>query len=528
MIRNLQRLMALSIALMMGCVVTHVQMLADRGKLNEARNEVLQSIPQTRKFNAPLRVNVIGPDDYAGQRSGLLNSYTYSYPVKDLIRDILNPAIYTVFNEPRLEVQHAFNLEVEIFESQLRLEDTGAPYQLFLKYRLYLPGEKLLTSREVVKQRVGTIPGANEVPGVVYETIRDAVREIVEQIQSDPKLLPAVTEAGVEYADYTVKRDAYMMGEELVRPGAGGAGAGASKARTSQESSSRGNQPSPLPAAEGSDGPAKSGNGTPPETYALIVGISEYQDAQINPLALPAKDARSFAGFLKDQGIKDANKKVLINTEATQANIRAALQEYLGKADSNDMIIFYWAGHGFANPQQQNRAFMPCYDTPLDEPGKGVDMTSLRDMLERNPARHKLVLADVCHGQTIVMFAQQRGLKLLPADTAVKDMSSQNAIPAGMAMLVASQMEMPAIEVSQLSNGVFTHVLLEGLRGKADGYEGSGEKDGYVTLGELRKYLSKEMPMLTKRYTKEEYDPITAVNTTDRNINMLCLSVLGK
>jgi WD40 repeat protein len=54
-------------------------------------------------------------------------------------------------------------------------------------------------------------------------------------------------------------------------------------------------------------------------------------------------------------------------------------------------------------------------------------------------------------------------------------------------------------------HGVFTYVLLQGLRGKADA---KGNPDGQITIDELAAYVAEEVPRLTQRQWGYEQFPM--------------------
>jgi hypothetical protein len=43
----------------------------------------------------------------------------------------------------------------------------------------------------------------------------------------------------------------------------------------------------------------------------------------------------------------------------------------------------------------------------------------------------------------------------------------------------------------------FTHALIKGLNGEADGFQSAGAKDGRITMGELKEYMNITMPSET-------------------------------
>ena len=62
--------------------------------------------------------------------------------------------------------------------------------------------------------------------------------------------------------------------------------------------------------------------------------------------------------------------------------------------------------------------------------------------------------------------------------------------PDGTALLTSAEAREVALEGKQWGDGhgVFTHYLIEGIKGEADGF-GGGEKDGIISIGELFEYV---------------------------------------
>jgi len=59
-----------------------------------------------------------------------------------------------------------------------------------------------------------------------------------------------------------------------------------------------------------------------------------------------------------------------------------------------------------------------------------------------------------------------------------------------------------------LGHGLFTHVLLQGLAGKADMV--CGDNDGRVTLAELKRWLDKRVPLEARKMGGNQ-TPITSL-----------------
>ena len=80
---------------------------------------------------------------------------------------------------------------------------------------------------------------------------------------------------------------------------------------------------------------------------------------------------------------------------------------------------------------------------------------------------------------------------------------AQLACSAGVHVLAASGSEQFATEFQALGHGVFTYALLAGLNGAADG----GNRDGTITVTELKAYLDDEVPLLSEQHKGEAQWP---------------------
>jgi len=103
-------------------------------------------------------------------------------------------------------------------------------------------------------------------------------------------------------------------------------------------------------------------------TRAVIVGISDYQDAEIKDLRYAHQDAALFADFLKSKSggqLGDQQLKVLVNDQATMAGIQSALKWLLENSRPGDQAILYFAGHGDVETKDaEEKGYLLAYDTP--------------------------------------------------------------------------------------------------------------------------------------------------------------------
>jgi hypothetical protein len=260
------------------------------------------------------------------------------------------------------------------------------------------------------------------------------------------------------------------------------------------------------------------------QNWAVIIGISKYQlsgQSGLTNLIFADDDAKAFARLLRSVGWSDGHIKLLINEEATQRNIMIALESWLTKANPNDQIVLFWAGHGFPDPEDPEKVYFACYDTDISIPVTGYRMDRVRAALEERKAKNVIVMADSCHAGKLITRGE-RGISIVPT---IDKMRRERKTPKGWIFMVGADTDRKAIEHSSWTNGAFTHCLIEGLSGKADGYESVGARDGTITMGELRSYLHSAMPDETQRVLGVAKRPVITTSTGDPDIWNLTLQV---
>jgi len=110
--------------------------------------------------------------------------------------------------------------------------------------------------------------------------------------------------------------------------------------------------------------------------YALVIGISKYQDKRITELKYTHADADAFSKLMIDPkkvGLKKENVKVLLDENATLSKIKESIVNWLiKKADERSTVFIFFAGHGgveadYLKKEKDNLAkYLLPYDTNFD------------------------------------------------------------------------------------------------------------------------------------------------------------------
>lgn len=201
-------------------------------------------------------------------------------------------------------------------------------------------------------------------------------------------------------------------------------------------------------------------------TYVVCVGISDYP-GRGNDLRLSANDAVTIYNIY----VKNCNATAicLTNQRATAQNIGQAMWRVYSRARANDVVLFYFSGHGV-------QGGLVCYDGI-------VAYNDFFAMMKRCPARHKVIIADACYSGKM----RGGGRSYRPDNKQVM-------------LFLASRSNEKSMEMSGLRNSVFTAYLSRGLRGGAD-YDRNRtitarELYNYVHNGVIRKTRGRQHPVM--------------------------------
>lgn len=241
---------------------------------------------------------------------------------------------------------------------------------------------------------------------------------------------------------------------------------------------------------------------------AFIVGIGDYDNLSDLGLA-PVFDADEVEKLLvspKHCGYPTANVRVLRNREATRSAIIAGLQELAAQSQPSDTVVFYFSGHGAqrtAGPDVGTYLCPPEFDgkRPRDT---GVEAEELSDLLQRIEAERLLVLIDACRSGAVARIKADEDEDLLKWEFGGQRLDKL-AAGNGRVIISASEAHQSSWIVGQYRNSLFTHFLLEGLRGGVD-----DRSDGLIRVLDLFHYVASQV-----RSARGDQTPVLTTRTQD-------------
>lgn len=212
--------------------------------------------------------------------------------------------------------------------------------------------------------------------------------------------------------------------------------------------------------------------------WAVVVGAARYTHMPV--LRYTDDDAYQLYAFLKSPeggALPDQQVKLLIDEDATLQGITNAMKQVFMRADENDMVMFYFSGHGLQG------AFLPV---DYDGYANRLEHETIRQLLQQSRAKHKLVLADACHAGSLLAARAPIHVALR---TYYEALSSSRG---GTALLLSSKGEEYSLEDRGLRSGIFSHFLIRGLKGEAN-----FNADNIITVRELFSFVHEQV----RKYT---------------------------
>jgi TPR repeat protein len=199
------------------------------------------------------------------------------------------------------------------------------------------------------------------------------------------------------------------------------------------------------------------------------------------------KDAQDFADFLaKQKGLfRNVYVSLLINQQATRSAIEKELYYKLRVSGKDDTVIVFLSGHGADDPKTPGEFFFLTYDSDPDFLAATALHMNRQWFLNKLESRRVLLLADSCHAGGF----SGHGTKSSPIS--IQKFVEQFRESEGRVFISSSRYDERSYEKAEFGNSLFTHYLIEGLKG-----DGDADRDGVVTLKELYEYV----------YSKAKYD----------------------
>ncbi len=205
--------------------------------------------------------------------------------------------------------------------------------------------------------------------------------------------------------------------------------------------------------------------------WATIVGVSKY--TYMPSLNYTKDDAYRMDAFLQSTrggALDDDQIQLLVDEQATRKGILTAVQKSFAKADANDVVIFYFSGHGLDGSI-----------IPIDFNGyqNKILYQEIADIIKKSKAKQKIIITDACYSGSLMASKSPYSTELTGFYNALADAGE------GTVFITSSKQQEYSMEDQGLRSGVFSYYLIKGLKGAAD-----NNRNGIVTITELFNFVS--------------------------------------
>jgi hypothetical protein len=241
-----------------------------------------------------------------------------------------------------------------------------------------------------------------------------------------------------------------------------------------------------------------------PDTYAIVIGIDYKSRDDIPNLQYASNDAKKVYSILTDPrygGVPKENAVLLINEKATRNEMIAALRKI---KNWDGYVYVYYSGHGA--PKTKGDKFIDAFLVPNDavitDPeameDTSIKVSYLQELVETSNAKGVMLALDACFsggGKSIVPKGGKPLVGMIVSPELIKTKGT------GKVIITSSATNQQSWEdETELKGGIFSHYLLEGLKGKAS-------KGIWVKVDELAEYIKDNVTKAARKLKGQEQTP---------------------
>jgi uncharacterized caspase-like protein len=244
-------------------------------------------------------------------------------------------------------------------------------------------------------------------------------------------------------------------------------------------------------------------------TYAVIIGVADYEIGEKNDLTWTINDAHKMVHFLmsKEGGSVPAkNIYLMTNEKARKADILKYTKKLFSKAEQGDRVLFYFSGHGMKG------AFVP-YDVRSNGSNL-LYFSELKEAFRYAKCNTKLLFADACFAGSLKKNSTKEFEEAISKESKFSSIKvSQKSRKQNIVVMLSCKDNETSLERSGLKQGIFTYTLIKGLRGFAD--KNSNHK---ITIKELFYYVHDNTKRLASMSNNHKQTPVLF---GDFNLNLI-------
>ena len=211
---------------------------------------------------------------------------------------------------------------------------------------------------------------------------------------------------------------------------------------------------------------------------ALLIGLNDYVDL---PLTCCNNDAEEFANLIEtnDDGSPNFDVKIVTGS-LTRNEMYTAIEQLFN--DNAEIALLYFSGHG----SYKNSGYLCTTDINIQEIEQGVRMEDILRIANESNCKNKVIIIDCC-------FAAKLG--------EISNFGNCSYLSNGLTIMAACKEQQYSMENREVGHGVFTNLLLEGLKG------GAADIAGNISPARLYSYVDQSLGAWEQR-------PVFKTNTS--------------
>lgn len=195
---------------------------------------------------------------------------------------------------------------------------------------------------------------------------------------------------------------------------------------------------------------------------ALIVGLNNYPGRE---LKWCDNDAIAMQELMESNGDCSPNFDVIsIIDDCSKNDLTSAIKKLF--ADDADIALLYFSGHG------ANTDGGYLCTTDFSENDYGVRMTDILEIVNNSHCKNKVIILDCC-------FAAKMGESIM--------LNNNSLLGEGVTIIAASQSWQTSAENHSIQHGIFTELLIQGLKG------GAADIGGNITPASLYSFVDQSL-----------------------------------
>jgi WD40 repeat protein len=237
-----------------------------------------------------------------------------------------------------------------------------------------------------------------------------------------------------------------------------------------------------------------------PKLYVIAAGISHYSSSALE-LRYAARDAESFIDILRTHYDKSEYRGIdivlLKDEQVKKGLLSATFDSIIARSGPDDSFIFFYAGHGLPGVDKQEFYFlMQDINNPSDASElsqKGFTARDLQEKLNVLKCKNRAIMIDACYsGRTALSLHET---------SRYEKMLHEAAITGNTYFMASSLPDKASYESPKIEHGIFTSVLIEGIKQKA-------MMNGKCSMATLQAYIQSDLPRISKELTQRTQIPV--------------------